>query len=48
MVLESYADEFRDELEKSERNLNLDFKKNIQEIVNKIINDYGRDTSGYI
>jgi len=48
MVFESYSDEFRDELEKSERNLNLDFKKNIKEIVNKIINDYNRDTAGYI
>ena len=46
--MESYADEFRDELEKSQRSLNLDFQKNIKEIVNKIINDYNRDTAGYI
>ena len=35
-------------MEKSERTLNLDFKKNIEGIVNKIINDYSRDTTGYI
>ena len=28
--------------------MNLDFKKNIGEVVNKILNDYSRETVGYI
>jgi hypothetical protein len=48
LVYETYADEFRDEMEKSERTINLDFKRNISQIVNKIVGDYQRDTAGYI
>ena len=35
-------------MEKSERNVNLDFKKNISGIIDKMLSDYGRDTVGYI
>ena len=35
-------------MEKSERTLNLDFKKNIGEIISKMLNEYNRETVGYI
>jgi hypothetical protein len=36
------VDEFRDEIEKSERALNMEFAVNIRAIVNKIFGDYDR------
>lgn len=45
---EIHADEFRDEIEKSERNLNMDFAANITAIVGRMFEDYDRETVGYI
>lgn len=48
LVYETYSDELRDEMEKSERSLNLDFGRNIASTVDKMLSDYDRETAGYI
>lgn len=45
---ETYLDEFRDEIEKSERSFNVEFAANIRNIVDKMFSDYDRETIGYI
>ena len=45
---ETHIDEFRDEIEKSERSFNKDFANNIRNIVDKMFSDYDRETVGYI
>lgn len=39
-VFEAYEEEFRDELERSERKMNIDFASNIQKIVDKMFDKY--------
>lgn len=45
---EAYADDFRDELEKSERAFNSAFAANIRAILDRLLADYDRETAGYI
>lgn len=35
-------------MEKSERSINLDFKKNVELIISRMLGDYTNETSGYI
>lgn len=45
---QTYSDEFRDEIEKSERAFNASFAANIRAIIDKIYGDYDKETVGYI
>lgn len=39
-IYETHEEEFRDELEKSERKMNMDFAANIHRIVDKMLDEY--------
>lgn len=45
---ETYSEEFRDEIERSERSINTDFAVNIRSIVDKMMSDYDAETGGYL
>ena len=47
-VFEAFEEEFRDELERSERKMNIDFASNIHQIVEKMFDKYDQETANYI
>lgn len=47
-IFDSFEEEFRDELEKSERKMNPDFASNIRSIIDKMMAKYDEETVNYI
>ena len=47
-MFESFEEEFRDELERSERKMNIEFAANIHRIVDKMLDRYDAETANYI